>query len=160
MGRGSKGRKIRISKERLANAFERFSESARCRPFLSLAHKTDQDGMNLVHHALHGLKKGVVFRGVDDKTRAVTGDRQEVGMDFTANSGGDFAPGFRAKKVTPDGNRFTLTSIPSSSREEAEAGRMIISPKIGPNSVPSRKGIRWPEKLLGVTGFWLRNTAK
>lgn len=58
--------------------------------------------MNLVHHALHDLHEGVVLRGVDNKARAVAGDRQKVGMDFTANPRGDFTPGFRAKKVTPN----------------------------------------------------------
>jgi hypothetical protein len=58
--------------------------------------------MNLVHHALHDLHEGVVLRGVDNKTRAVAGDGQKVGMDFAANSGGDFAPSFRAKQLAPD----------------------------------------------------------
>ena len=58
--------------------------------------------MDLVHYALHDLHKGAVLGGVDDKAGAVAGNRQEVGVDFTANSGRDFAPGFRAEQITPD----------------------------------------------------------
>src|SRR5262249_59311161 len=60
--------------------------------------------MDFVHDALHDLHEGAVFSGVDDKAGPVAGNRQEIGVDFAANSSSDLAPSFRAEQIAPDRN--------------------------------------------------------